>query len=48
MEKELEFIAHACGVAEPRMLSRQHARIVSTAGHSVSMEDLYPEYSHPE
>ncbi len=48
MEKELELIAHACGVGEPRMLSRQHARIVSTAGHSVSMEDLYPEYAHPE
>ena len=43
MIKELEIIAHSCGVAEPRLLRRKHARIVSTAGHSVSMEELYPE-----
>ena len=41
MEKELEIIAHSCGVAQPRELGRQHARIVSNAGHSVSMEELY-------
>ncbi len=41
MEKELEIIAHSCGVSQPRELRRQHARIVSNAGHSVSMEELY-------
>ncbi len=46
MIKELEIIAHACGVEHPRKLSRQHARIVLTSGHSLSMEDLYNNYEN--
>lgn len=41
IEKELHLIAHSCGVLEPRQLSRKHARVVTTAGHSISMEELY-------
>jgi len=35
-------IAHACGVAKPRKLSREHCRIVQPDGKSVSLYDLYP------
>ena len=45
MEKEVSIIAHACGVLEPRKLGRQHARIITTAGQSVSMEDAYQDRS---
>ena len=41
MVKEVEIIAHACGVDEPRKLSRKHARIVLDNSHSVSMEEYY-------
>jgi glutamate synthase domain-containing protein 2 len=41
MVKELETIAHACGVDNPRKLSRKNARIVTSQGHSESMEKLY-------
>ncbi len=44
MEKELEIIAHSCGVPEPRGLMRKHARIVVESGHSVGMEELYSKY----
>lgn len=43
MHKEIGIIAHACGVASPRLLERKHARIVMANGQSVSMADLYPE-----
>jgi len=46
IEKELSIIAHACGVKEPRELKRSHARIVTTAGTSVSMEELYHKHTH--
>jgi glutamate synthase domain-containing protein 2 len=45
MEKEIASIAHACGVKEPRQLTRKHARIVVSFTHSESMEDLYSAYS---
>lgn len=45
IEKELVTIAHACGVESPRMLRREHARIVVAPGRSVSMEDIY-NYDH--
>lgn len=44
-EKELEMIAHACGVSEPRQLNRTHARVVISAGCSVGMEELYRDNS---
>ena len=36
-------IAHSCGVAEPRQLGRQHARIVSENGLSVGLDELHPD-----
>ena len=42
IEEELKIIAHSCGVAEPRLLRREHCRIVQPDGHSVLLSDLYP------
>lgn len=41
MSHEVGVIAHSCGVVEPRLLKRFHARIVTTSGLSVSMDELY-------
>lgn len=41
MIKELEIIAHACGVDNPRKLNREHARIITKQGSSISMKELY-------
>tara|TARA_R110002096_G_scaffold302466_4_gene497383 strand:+ start:162 stop:1682 length:1521 start_codon:yes stop_codon:yes gene_type:complete len=43
MQKEIDMIAHSCGVSEPRLLTRHHARVVLGNGRSVSMAELYPE-----
>ncbi len=43
MLKEVTVLAHSCGVTEPRLLRRYHARIVQDSGRSVSMAELYPE-----
>jgi glutamate synthase domain-containing protein 2 len=43
MVKELETIAHACGVNNPRELTRKHARIVVSTANSVCMDELYSE-----
>lgn len=43
MHKEVNMLAHACGVAEPRLLQRKHARIVQENGTSVSMLHIHPE-----
>lgn len=43
MQKEVGIIAHSCGVPEPRLLKRYHARIVLDNGRSIAMNDLYPE-----
>ncbi len=40
--KEVEVIAHSCGVREPRLLKRKHVRIVQHDGRSVPMDELYP------
>jgi len=42
MHKELEVIAHSCGVAQPRDLSRDHCRIVAQGGGSAPLSELYP------
>lgn len=42
MKKEVGIIAHSCGVAEPRLLKRHHARIVLDNGRSISMDEMYP------
>lgn len=38
---EVGVIAHSCGVEEPRRLCRQHARIVTDTGLSMSLEELH-------
>ncbi|MBY4676550.1 FMN-binding glutamate synthase family protein [Marinobacterium arenosum] len=40
---EVEMIAHACGVAEPRQLRRQHAAMVVEGGRAIPLDILYPE-----
>ena len=40
--KEISSIAHSCGVAEPRHLERQHARIVNGSGLSTPLDQLLP------
>ncbi|PCJ96629.1 MAG: FMN-binding glutamate synthase family protein [Zetaproteobacteria bacterium] len=39
---DVEVIAHSCGVNEPRLLRRQHLRIVQSNGNSIPMNELYP------
>ncbi len=43
MVHEVEIIAHACGVPEPRRLRRYHIRIVQQNGLSVPLNELFPE-----
>jgi len=42
MLKEIEVVAHSCGVAEPRLLDRHHARVVMQDGMSVRLDQLFP------
>lgn len=42
MEKEVRMIASVCGVDDPHLLQRHHARIVQADGTSVSMANIYP------
>jgi glutamate synthase domain-containing protein 2 len=42
MRKEVGVIAHACGVPEPRGLTRRHCRVVQNDGRSRLLSDLYP------
>ena len=43
MVHEVGIIAHSCGVKEPRLLCRFHARMVRPDGKSVPLNELYPE-----
>ncbi len=43
MAYEVGVIAHSCGVHEPRLLRRFHARMVQPDGKSVPLNELYPE-----
>ena len=40
--KEVETIAHSVGVAEPRLMRRDHVRVVQPDGRSIPMSDLWP------
>jgi glutamate synthase domain-containing protein 2 len=42
LEHEVGVICHSCGVEEPRELRREHARIVTGQGNSVSLAEVYP------
>ena len=42
MNKEIDMIAHACGLRHAREFTREHVRIVQTAGKSMALNMLYP------
>jgi glutamate synthase domain-containing protein 2 len=42
MVHEVSIIAHSCGVTRPRLLGREHARVV-IGGRSVMLSELWPE-----
>ena len=44
---EVGLIAHSCGVREPRLLCRFHARIIIDHGRSISLDELYPDVKPP-
>lgn len=47
MNKEIDMIAHSCGLQHARELRREHVRIVETAGRSVALNMLHP-YPQPK
>jgi glutamate synthase domain-containing protein 2 len=47
MNKEIDMIAHSCGVRHARELRREHVRIVQASGQSVALNMLYP-YPDPK
>ncbi len=42
VNKEINMIAHSCGLRHAREFRREHVRIVETAGKSVALNILYP------
>lgn len=40
--KEVQIISHSCGVVRPRLLTRDHVRIVQPNGKSIPMGELFP------
>ena len=42
LEYGVNIIAHSCGVADPRELTRRHARVVTHTGDSISLAERYP------
>jgi hypothetical protein len=47
MNHDIEMIAHSCGVAHPRLLRREHCRIVQANGATAALNMLYP-YPKPK
>jgi len=47
MNKEIDMIAHSCGVRHARELRREHVRIVQANHQSVALNMLYP-YPEPK
>lgn len=45
--KEINMIAHSCGLRHAREFRREHVRIIETAGKSIAMNMLYP-YPEPK
>ena len=43
MQKELEMLAHSCGVKSPRQLTRKHAHIIVDPRTTLPMDELYPQ-----
>jgi len=46
MNREIDMIAHSCGVRHARELRREHVRIVQANHQSVALNMLYP-YPEP-
>jgi glutamate synthase domain-containing protein 2 len=46
MNKEIDMIAHSCGVHQARELHRRHVRLVQPSGGSVALDVLYPQQGH--
>lgn len=42
MNKEVDMIAHSCGLTAARGFRREHARIIQSAGKSIPMHELHP------
>jgi glutamate synthase domain-containing protein 2 len=42
MNREIDMIAHSCGLRHARELRREHVRIVESAGRSTALSMLYP------
>lgn len=42
MTKEMQMIAHACGLQHPRQLRREHVRVVQPNGTSIALNVLHP------
>jgi len=48
MSYEVGIIAHSCGVREPRELRRFHARVVTSNGISIPLNELHPDVTPRE
>ena len=42
MNKEIDMIAHSCGLKHSRELRREHVRIMQPNGHSIALNMLFP------
>lgn len=42
MNREVDMIAHSCGLTTAREFGREHARIIQSAGKSMPLNELYP------
>jgi glutamate synthase domain-containing protein 2 len=47
MNREIDMIAHSCGVRHARELRREHVRLMQGSGQSVALSTLYP-YPEPK
>jgi len=47
MNKEIDMIAHSCGLKHAREFRREHVRIVQASGQSVALNVLYPYPAPP-
>ena len=47
MNREIDMIAHSCGVRHARELRREHVRIVQANCQSISLNMIYP-YPEPK
>ncbi len=45
--KEVEIVAHSCGVREPRQLQRRHVRVVVDGGRTRRLDELFPPVTVP-